>query len=73
MTGQTSSRPRFAKASTPAIVFGSLALALALTTLQDTEAQAQKGESRAPGGRETIGCKIAWRCDSSIAAKVAVT
>ena len=49
MTGQTSSRPRYAKASTPAIVFGSLALALGLTTLQDTEAQAQKGESRAPG------------------------
>ncbi len=49
MTGQTPSRPRYAKASTPAIVFGSLALALGLTTLQDTEAQAQKGESRAPG------------------------
>ena len=55
MTGQTSSRPRFAKASTPAIVFGSLALALALTTIQDTEAQAQKGESRAPGGRVAQG------------------
>jgi carboxyl-terminal processing protease len=30
-------------------VFGSLALALGLTTLQDTEAQAQKGETRGPG------------------------
>jgi len=49
VTGQTPSRPRFAKASTPAIVFGSLALALGLTTVQDTAAQAQKGESRAPG------------------------
>ncbi|MBK9752883.1 MAG: PDZ domain-containing protein [Nannocystis sp.] len=49
MTGQTPSRPRFAKASTPAIVFGSLALALGLTTLQDTTAQAQKGEPRAAG------------------------
>ena len=49
MTGQTPSRPRFAKASTPAIVFGSLALALGLTTVQDTTAQAQKGEPRAAG------------------------
>lgn len=55
MTGQTSSRPRFAKASTPAIVFGSLAIALGLTTVQDTEAQAQKGESRASGGRVAQG------------------
>jgi carboxyl-terminal processing protease len=55
VTGQTSSRPRFAKASTPAIVFGSLAIALGLTTVQDTEAQAQKGESRAPGGRVAQG------------------
>lgn len=55
MTGQTPSRPRFAKASTPAIVFGSLVVALGLTTLQDTEAQAQKGESRAPGGRVAQG------------------
>ena len=30
-------------------MFGSLALALGLTTVQDTAAQAQKGESRAPG------------------------
>ena len=30
-------------------MFGSLALALALTTLQDTTAQAQKGEARGPG------------------------
>ncbi len=49
MTGQTPSRPRLAKASTPAIVFGSLALALGLTTVQDTAAQAQKGETRAAG------------------------
>jgi hypothetical protein len=49
VTGQTPSRPHFARASTPAIVFGSLALALGLTTLQDTTAQAQKGEARGPG------------------------
>ncbi len=30
-------------------MFGSLALALGLTTVQDTTAQAQKGEARAPG------------------------
>lgn len=41
-------RGRLGRASTPAIVFGSFALALGLTAVQDSEALAQRSEARAP-------------------------
>lgn len=42
-------RSRIGRTSAPAIVFGSFALALALTALRDTEALAHRGEARGPG------------------------